>query len=221
MSKKYFVITLFCFCISLSIYVSYLILIKEINACDVFRKDNITDLLGIIISCISIVFAGYCVILAIDAYGKIKAIKEEAEEAKHYRDSAFSTTRSIGYASISFYEYAINLTEMANRFTKGDKKDRELNKKWRADLHRGLYRLGLTAYMLDEEKRIEFIRNLKSFAEKEDLEKLREIYESKTESDKLKKVAKEVLIPNNEDNLVKPSFCHRFKIAWGILFNKY
>ena len=87
MSKKYFVITLFCFCISLSIYVSYLILIKEINACDVFRKDNITDLLGIIISCISIVFAGYCVILAIDAYGKIKAIKEEAEEAKTTEDT--------------------------------------------------------------------------------------------------------------------------------------
>lgn len=194
------------------------------NTSSMFSKDNITDLLGIIISCISIVFAGYFVILAIDAYGKVRSIKEAQEKAMKelevYHSSVFSITRSIGNISKSFFEYAINLTEVVNRFTKGDEKKLELNKKWRSDLHRGLYRLGLTPYVLDEDKRIEYIRNLRSFAEEEDLEKLREICESETESDKLKKVAKEVLIPNNEEKLVKPSFCHRVKIAWKILFKK-
>ncbi len=58
-----------------------------------FSGDNITNLLGIIVSCISIVITVFFVILAINAYGKIRMIdkaKENADELTKKVSSAES-----------------------------------------------------------------------------------------------------------------------------------
>ena len=207
-----------------SVYVCSLIYKEKLE----FSVDNTTDLLGIIISCVSIIITSYFVILALDAYGRVREIKEAVriatKDLEAYRDSAFSTLRSLGNASINVYQSAIKLTEVTNRFNEGDEKTRNLYKKWREDFNRDLYRLGLIPHMLDEETRIDFIRNLISFAESEDLEKLKDICKSETESEELKRTAREVLDIKNEQTpsdevKEKPSLCHRFKMAWDLFWN--
>ena len=211
-----------------SVLVCSLLLKKKLYGAFLFCMENTTDLLGIIISCISIIITSYFVILAIDAYGRVREIKEAVriatKDLEAYRDSAFSTLRSLGNASINVYQSAIKLTEVTNRFNEGDEKTRNLYLKWRKDFNRDLYRLGLIPHMLDENTRIDFIRNLISFAEPEDLEKLKDICKSETESEELKRTAREVLDIKNEQTpsdevKEKPSLCHRFKMAWDLFWN--
>lgn len=231
MKKKWFLLVqLLTIVIStvVSVFVCSLLLKKKLDGVSLFCIDNTTDLLGIIISCVSIIITSYFVILALDAYGRVREIKEAVriatKDLEAYRDSAFSTLRSLGNASINVYQSAIKLTEVTNRFNKGDEKTRNLYKKWRKDFNRDLYRLGLIPYMLDEETRIDYIRNLISFAEPEDFEKLKDICKSETESEGLKRTAREVLdikneqIPSDEVK-EKPLLRHRFKMAWDVFWN--
>lgn len=183
-----------------------------------FSGTNITDLLAIVVSCISIVITILFVVLAINAYGRIREIEKNAENAKTSSDkaktssekaimlvqeiketseSAIQSLRRIGDANRSFYESTLEFIDMVGR-SNISKKTKERNQKWRKDIEINLYRMGLYPYFLDDSTRESFILSLSVFGDKTDIEPLKRIIESKDESEKIKKSAKTVL-----DDLIK------------------
>ena len=178
-----------------------------------FSGTNITDLLAIVVSCISIVITILFVVLAINAYGRIREIEKNAENAKTSSDkaktssekaimlvqeiketseSAIQSLRRIGDANRSFYESTLEFIDMVGR-SNISKKTKERNQKWRKDIEINLYRMGLYPYFLDDSTRESFILSLSVFGDKTDIEPLKRIIESKDESEKIKKSAKTVL----------------------------
>lgn len=190
-----------------------------------FSGTNITDLLAIVVSCISIVITILFVVLAINAYGRIREIEKNAENAKTSSDkaktcsdkaktssekaimlvqeiketseSAIQSLRRIGDANRSFYESTLEIIDMVGR-SNISKKTKERNQKWRKDIEINFYRMGLYPYFLDDSTRESFILSLSVFGDKTDIEPLKRIIESKDESEKIKKSAKTVL-----DDLIK------------------
>lgn len=178
-----------------------------------FSGKNITDLLAIVISCISIVITILFVVLAVNAYGRINEIEKNAENAaesagnakassenanilvqeiKNTSDSAILSLRRIGDANKSFYDSTLEFIDMISR-SNTNKKTKERNQRWRREIERNLYRLGLHPYYLDDNVRESFILNLSIFGDKTDIEPLQKIIESENESEKIKKAAKTVL----------------------------
>lgn len=190
-----------------------------------FSSSQLKDLLSVIVSCISILLTGFFSVLAIDAYGKIRDIKKEAEEAKAYRDTAFSSLLEIGTSELLFFENIIQFIEKTIQLNNEDEKTRNKYKKWRDSTYRQLYRLGLTPFLLNKEKRVEFISRLTSFAEVNDWKKIEEIANSPTEPEEIKKIAKVVLLEKNKQSSSASEktslpFCKRLKKAKNILLDK-
>lgn len=186
--------------VSLSVLICYVFL-TEVNIpyYSFCEKDDIIDLLGTIVSCFSILLTGFFAILAVDAYGKIEAIKRDANDAKQYRENAKQYSedaclrlKKIGDVSIATYEYAINLIEKLRQNSNRDQKTKERYRKWREETYRNLYSLGLNPLLLDEGKRVDFIKKLSSFAGEEEIKILKEILNS-NESKEIKDAASLVI----------------------------
>lgn len=178
-----------------------------------FSGKNITDLLAIVVSCISIVITILFVVLAVNAYGRISEIEKNAENAeksagkakissedanklvqeiKNTSDSAIQSLRRIGDANKSFYESTLEFIDMVSRYNT-NKKTKERNQRLRMDIERNLYRLGLHPYYLDDNTRESYILNLSVFGDKSDIDSLRVISKSENESEIIKRAAKTVL----------------------------
>ena len=178
-----------------------------------FSGDNIMDMLGVIVSCISIVITIIFVVLAINAYGRIREIEKNVEdskksainaktssdnannivqEIKRTSESAIQSLQRIGEANKSFYDSTLEFIDMVSRVTTS-KKTKGRNQKWRRDVERNLYRMGLHPFFLDDKTRESFILNLSIFGDKSDIESLERIIKSENESEKIKRVAETVL----------------------------
>ena len=178
-----------------------------------FSGKDITDLLGVLVSCISILITIICVVLAINAYGRIREIEKNAEDSgksanaakesaevaneqvrviKEASDSATQFLQHIGDTNKSFLESSLEFIDMVGR-SNSNKRIKERNQKMRKDMERNLYRMGLHPYFLDDTTRESFILNLSILGDKSDIPSLRRISESKTESVKIRNAAKTVL----------------------------
>lgn len=178
-----------------------------------FSGKDITDLLGVLVSCISILITIIFVVLAINAYGRIREIEKNAEDSgksanaakesaevaneqvrviKEASDSATQFLQHIGDTNKSFLESSLEFIDMVGR-SNSNKRIKERNQKMRKDMERNLYRMGLHPYFLDDTTRESFILNLSILGDKSDIPSLRRISESKTESVKIRNAAKTVL----------------------------
>ena len=184
-----------------------------------FSGDDIITILGIIVSCISIVITGFFVVLAIDAYGRINEIEENANDAKKYAenakksaekaktdlekakskveeiektyDSARQSLKRIGAATETCYDCSLKFIEIVGQ-SSTNKNSIKRYKKWRDEVHRNLYRMGLHPFILDEDTRVQYILNLAAFGEKSDIESLETLYKSE-KSQKVKEAEKQVI----------------------------
>lgn len=201
-----------------------------------FTKDDVTNILGIVVSCISIVITAYFVILAVDAYGRIEAIKETEERVKKIEDAVKKIEQNIIYKNRNIceksdkaeksvhhignnYKRSIEyLLMLINHFQKVEKEakvtkndsvfgrffkkkiDKGTNKnrdKWatiQEELRRERSRIGLDPDLLEEDDRLQAIRDLSSSGTIIDVESLERICNSETESENIKALSKEVLI---------------------------
>lgn len=178
-----------------------------------FSGKDITDLLGVLVSCISILITIIFVVLAINAYGRIREIEKNAEDSeksasaakessevaneqvrviKEASDSATQSLQRIGDANKSFYESTLEFIDMVGR-SNSNKSTKERNQKLRKDMERNLYRMGLHPFFLDDTTRESFILNLSILGDKSDIPSLKKISESKTESVKIRNAAETVL----------------------------
>ena len=182
--------------------------------------DDLIDYLGIFIACISIVITGYFAVLAINAYARIEKTKQDAKEIAKARNEAETHLMNIGGITKTIYEVAIDMVEMSGRSNK-DEKSQNIIKKRRKNLYRDYNRLGLNPFLLSNEERMSFIRNLRSFAQEEDIEELEKICKSKTESPEIKRVAKEVLdsFNSSKPTIIHQSICERIKSRLNTFFN--
>lgn len=178
-----------------------------------FSGKDITDLLGVLVSCISILITIIFVVLAINAYGRIREIEKNAEDSeksanaakesaevaceqvrviKEASDSATRFLQHIGDTNKSFLESSLEFIDMVGR-SNSNKRIKERNQKMRKDMERNLYRMGLHPYFFDDTTRESFILSLSILGDKSDIPSLRRISESKTESVKIRNAAKTVL----------------------------
>ena len=178
-----------------------------------FTGDNITTILGVLVSCISIVITIIFVVLAINAYGRIKEIDKNADvvkeraqkvekdtataekkvhEIEESHDLAIQSLKDIGAATKSSLENALSFIELVSPSIK-NKNLTERYKVWRKRVEGSLYRLSLHRYLLDEGTRISFLLNLSAFGNKTDIEQLERISNSEQESPIIRRTAKIVL----------------------------
>ena len=185
--------------VAISACLCYLIIEYESDKIVLFaNKKEIGDYLGLIIACLSILITAFFVVLAIEGYGKITRIKQIAEESEEAHNFLISNLNNIGGVTKTVYEHAINLINTLGRTANYDEKTKY--KKQQKYYKRELYRLGLNPYLMSEDERIDHIRNLSTFANDEDeyernkdINELKKICESDTESPNVKKIAKWVL----------------------------
>lgn len=182
----------------LVIIIGYIIVMKD--PCIVsFSSTNLTTLLGVIISSISIVITAFFVVLAIDAYGKIREIKNDAKDVYSMRNTAVHACRGIGKTSLTCYDCTLNTIEITLSFLnrryldEKDKKALELYKKWREDYKRKRARLGLSPFLFEDNIRQELILNLASSGKREDIQNLEDLCNSRNESDVMKSTAKMII----------------------------
>lgn len=193
MKTKWIIITICVVIISIITSMLCILFWGNDSCVKTFCINDITNYLGLLVSGISIVITVFFAILAINAYGRIEKTKQDAEEIEKARDKAETHLKNIGGVTKTIYEVALGMVELSGRINKGDEKIININKKRRHELNRGLYCLGLKPFLLSNEERMSFIRNLRAFAEEEDLDELEKICKSDTESPEIKRVAKEVL----------------------------
>lgn len=210
-----------------------------------FTSNQVSNLLGIIISCVSIVITAYFVWLAIDAFRKIKEIDEAKAKADELIQTAMSAKMIVSKAEVNAkklsgliemakskirklenYSKDIKLTKtkvegieetISNNYKKNKKlledasreigeilisfnesavvhAEHEKDKNLKESSLRRLYRLSYKyPYLLDEETRIIYIRNLASYGEESDIKQLEKICNSDTEDENIRDIAKIVL----------------------------
>lgn len=173
---------------------------------------DLTTMIGLLVSCISIVITGFFVVLAINAYERIRDIEKRAEEvnvqaqvAKTNMDTvanlvseiqesettAKEAMKLIGSATVTCYNCAIYFIETAKQNAPNKNTESKFIK-WRKNMLSNLYHMGLQPHVLDESTRISYILNLSSYGVKEDIERLEAICNSE-EPKSIKDVAKRVL----------------------------
>ena len=182
--------------------------------------DDILNYIGIIIACFSILLTGFFAFHAVDAYSKVREFNDKLEEQKKILESSIDVVSKVGPAVKTSYEVAIEMVDMLGRSNK-DEKSQKKYKKQRLYFNRNYNRLGLNPFLLSNEERMSFIRNLRSFAQEEDIEELEKICKSKTESPEIKRVAKEVLdsFNSSKPTIIHQSICERIKSRLNTFFN--
>lgn len=136
---------------------------------------SIMTLLGVIISCASLIITAYFVVMAINAYGHIEKIEElEKNVAK--------TSQQI---------QSQRFDNIANIYTIADNtKNSSLNKKLQLHEYRIAY---MNPESYDEETRISFLLNLANLGDASDIKPIEDISNNRKESQRIRETAREVV----------------------------
>lgn len=204
----FYSITLFLliFISSFTIYVVF----SEKNDFNISGGD-LFSLLGIIVSSFSILITGYFVILAIDAYSKIREIdkaKEKAEilssEIKGAKKIKENTKKEFEIINKEFEKKEKDINNISNELCELLKffteeavfhAEKTMNGDFRNDTLKNLYRFAYKypKVIKDERMRESYLLNLSTYGDYSDIEHLKKLYNSKKESKTIKNIAHKVM----------------------------
>ena len=140
-----------------------------------FSSKSIMTLLGIIISCASLIITAYFVVMAINAYGHIEKIEE--------------LEKNVANTSQVIQSQRIN--DIANIYTIADNtKNSSLNKKLQLHEYRIAY---INPESYDEETRIRYLLDLANIGDVSDIKPIDEISKNRKESQIIRTTAIEVV----------------------------
>lgn len=160
--------------IGIIIILIFTLIILNKNGCQ-FSSNSITTLLGVIISCASLIITAYFVVMAINAYGHIEKIEE--------------LEKSVTTTSQQINEQQNGENELFKTISKNIR-DKDMNRQVQLREYRIAY---INPDSYDEEKRIRFLLNLANLGDASDIKPIEGISNNKKESEKIRETAKYVV----------------------------